>query len=70
MPNGSTIDLLDIEELAVRLGVSVRYIRRLVAERRIAYVKVGHLVRFERQAVDRWIEANRISQLRPGRQRD
>jgi excisionase family DNA binding protein len=70
VPNGNTIGLLDIEELAVRLGVSVRYIRRLVAERRIAYVKVGHLVRFERQAVDLWIEDNRISQLRPGREGD
>ena len=56
--------LLDIKGIADRLGVSVRYIRRLVAERRIAYIKVGHLVRFEPEEVDRWIEENRISRLR------
>lgn len=63
-----TVGLLDIEELATRLGVSARYVRRLVAERRIAFIKVGHLVRFEPDDVDRWIVENRISQLRPGRE--
>ncbi len=56
--------LLDIEQLANRLGVSVRYVRRLVAERRIEYIKVGHLVRFEPQQVERWIDHSRVSALR------
>jgi len=33
--------LLTIEQLAERLGVSIRHIRRLVAERRVPYLKVG-----------------------------
>jgi excisionase family DNA binding protein len=37
--------LLTVEEAADRLGTSVRFVRRLVAERRIAYVKVGRHVR-------------------------
>ena len=56
--------LLDIEDLADRLGVSVRYVRRLVAERRIGYIKVGHLVRFEPEQVERWIDHNRVRALR------
>ncbi len=69
MTEHRTIGLLDVEEIASRLGVSVRYVRRLVAERRIAYVKVGHLLRFEPDDIDRWIDENRIRLLRPGRER-
>lgn len=36
-----------------------RFVRRLVAERRIAFVKVGRLVRFEASAVAAYIETNR-----------
>jgi len=39
--------LLDIEGVAEVLGVSVRHVRRLVAERRIPYVKWGRFLRFE-----------------------
>jgi excisionase family DNA binding protein len=33
--------LLTVEEAADRLGTSTRFVRRLVFERRIAYIKVG-----------------------------
>lgn len=49
--------LIGIEEVAERLGVSTRYVRRLVAERRIAFLKIGHLLRFDVEVVDAWIEA-------------
>ena len=49
--------LMDLDEVAERLGVSPRYVRRLVAERRIAYLKVGHLLRFDTEVVDAWLEA-------------
>ena len=48
--------LMNIDQVADRLGVSVRHARRLVAERRIPYVKWGHLLRFDPCEVDRWIE--------------
>ena len=35
--------LLSVEQAAERLGTSVRFVRRLVFERRIAYVKLGRL---------------------------
>ena len=49
--------------IADELGVTVRYVRRIVAERRISYVKVGHLVRFQRDEVERWVDANRVNAL-------
>jgi excisionase family DNA binding protein len=48
--------LVDIEQVAERLGVSVRHVRRLVAEKRIPYVKWGHLLRFDLEAIDGWID--------------
>ena len=51
--------LLDIAAVARWLGTSERHIRRLVAERRIPFVKVGHLIRFVPSEVEAWLEANR-----------
>ena len=39
--------LLDLPAVATRLGVNHRHIRRLVAERRIPFLKWGHLLRFD-----------------------
>ncbi|HUZ20796.1 MAG TPA: helix-turn-helix domain-containing protein [Acidimicrobiales bacterium] len=52
-------ELVDIETLAPLLGVGERHIRRLVAERRIPYVKWGHLIRFDLEEVLEWLEAAR-----------
>lgn len=55
--------LLDITTLASHLGVNARHIRRLVAERRIPYIKWGHLIRFDPDEIATWIDDNR---RRPG----
>lgn len=39
--------LIDVGGLAERLGVDVRFVRRLVDERRITFYKVGKHVRFD-----------------------
>ena len=52
--------LLNITDLAGHLGVNVRHIRRLVHERRIPFIKWGHLIRFKPSDVEAWIDANRI----------
>jgi excisionase family DNA binding protein len=52
--------LLTVEQAADRLGVSVRFVRRLVAERRIAYVKVGRHVRIAAGDLDAFIQAGRV----------
>jgi excisionase family DNA binding protein len=55
-----TEGLLTSEEVAHLLRATPRFVRRLVAERRIAYVKVGRKVLFEPAAVTAYIEANRV----------
>ena len=52
--------LLTVEEAAERLGTSVRFVRRLVTERRIAYVKVGRHVRIAEADLASFVAAGRI----------
>jgi excisionase family DNA binding protein len=52
--------LLTVEEAAERLGTSTRFVRRLVAERRIAYVKLGRHVRIAPHDLDAFIRAGRV----------
>jgi excisionase family DNA binding protein len=48
--------LIDIPSLARWLGTSIRHVRRLVAEKRIPYIKVGRLIRFDPAEIRRWIQ--------------
>lgn len=58
-------DLMDIQQLADRLGVGVRYVRRLVAERRVPYIKLGHLLRFDPTDINAWIERAKVDETPP-----
>lgn len=49
--------LLTVAEVAKRLNVTERFVRRLVAERRIAIQRVGRHVRFREEDVDAFLEA-------------
>jgi excisionase family DNA binding protein len=60
--NGSMSDaLLDVDGLAAKLGVTVRFVRRLVEERRVPYLKIGRLVRFDPIEVEHWVSASRVA---------
>jgi len=52
-------ELVDIATVAKLLGVSERYVRRMVAERRVAVVKIGHYVRFDLSEIRRFVEEHR-----------
>jgi excisionase family DNA binding protein len=52
--------LLSVEQAAERLGTSARFVRRLVFERRIAYVKLGRHVRIAPRDLDAFIAARRV----------
>ena len=52
--------LLTVEEAAERLGTSVRFVRRLILERRIAYTKLGRHVRIASGDLDAFICAGRV----------
>ena len=53
--------LIDIHGVADQLGVSERHIRRLVFERRIPFIKWGHLLRFDPDEIDGWIDGSRVA---------
>jgi len=54
------LPLMDLAAVAERLGVNQRHVRRLVAERRIPFVKWGHLLRFDPPEIEEWLDQARI----------
>lgn len=56
--------LLTIDELAEHLGTSIRHVRRLIAERRIPYLKVGWLIRFDPEEVGASLDEHRVESRR------
>ena len=57
-------ELLSLEDVAQRLDVPPRFVRRLVAERRITYHKVGRYVRFHERDIADYLAANRVEAMR------
>ena len=60
VPKPAPTELLDIPDAAAHLGTPVRFIRRLIAERRIRFYKVGRYVRIDRHDLDTFVAAGRI----------
>lgn len=56
--------LLTVAQAGEYLGTGERFIRRLITERRIGYVKVGKYVRLERTTLDAFVDAGRVPSLR------
>ncbi|MET7527710.1 excisionase family DNA-binding protein [Streptomyces sp900116325] len=61
--------LLTVEQAAERLGTTVRFPRRLIAERRIVFVKVGRHVRIPEGALADFVAANTVQPIVTRRQR-
>lgn len=55
--------LIDIATVARRLGTSIRHVRRLVTERKIPYLKIGHFIRFDERDVEVWIDRQKVIKL-------
>lgn len=55
--------LLTSEELARILKTTTRFVRRLVSEHRIEYVKVGRCVRFTKRGVAEYMERNKVAMM-------
>ena len=58
-----TAPLLDVNEVARRLGAEPRFVRRLIAERRIEFHKLGRHVRISEAALTAFIEAGRVEPM-------
>ena len=52
--------LLTVEQAAERLGTSERFVRRLIAERRITFIKLGRYVRFHPDDLAEYVAAHRV----------
>lgn len=50
--------MYDVPALASYLGTTDRHIRKLIQDRRVPYVKVGRLVRFREDEIERWLAEN------------
>ena len=62
--------LLAVDQAAELLGTGERFVRRLIAERRITYVHVGRHVRIPEAAIEDYISARTVRPLvRRGRGR-
>ncbi len=56
---GQSPSRVDIAGAATYLGVSQRWIRRAVFERRLAHSKLGAKIVFDTRDLDAYLEANR-----------
>ncbi|MFC8968061.1 MULTISPECIES: helix-turn-helix domain-containing protein [unclassified Streptomyces] len=54
---------LSVDQVAEVLGTSARFPRRLIAERRITFVKVGRHVRIPESAVDAYITEHTVEPI-------
>ena len=59
-PTAPASRLLTVGEAAERLGTTERFPRRLIAERRITFVKLGSHVRIPETALDELIAASTV----------
>lgn len=54
-PTSSSGELLTVEQAADYLNITDHFVRRLIRERRIPFLKVGHLVRFRRADIEAYL---------------
>ena len=64
--DGIAEQLLTVDAVADRLSTSVRFVRRLIAERRIEFVRVGRHVRISESALAAFIAAGRVESITAG----
>ncbi|MBA7493911.1 hypothetical protein ES702_04476 [subsurface metagenome] len=54
--------LLNVKELSELTGLSENTIYCWVSQRRIPFVKLGRLTRFDLQKIEEWIEENSVEE--------
>lgn len=60
LSSGAAPSLLSTNEAAQRLGISTRTLHRIKKRRQISYVKLNGVLRFERSAVESFIERRTV----------
>ena len=52
--------LLNIQQVAAYLGLSVHTVYKFVSQRKIPHIKIGKLLKFDLHKIDRWIVAHAV----------
>jgi excisionase family DNA binding protein len=52
--------LLTIDETAEYLGLAPTTLYKMVSQRRLPFVKVGRLLRFDSRLIDEWLQAQTV----------
>ncbi len=55
-----TCRLLNIKEVSDYTGLSVHTLYTMVSQRRIPFVKMGRLTKFDREELDKWIAGHSV----------
>lgn len=55
--------LLTVDQAADRLNTGPRFVRRLIAERRITYVRVGRHVRVPESVIEAYVQAGTVAPI-------
>lgn len=59
-------EMLDVPAAAKYLGTGERFIRRLISERRIQFVRVGRFIRLDTRDLDAFLDAGRVGAVETG----
>ena len=59
--------LINVTEAAEYTGLSVHTLYAMVSQRRIPFVKVGRLTKFDLRLLDEWIAKNTVMPMPPKR---
>jgi len=54
------VSLIEKEQVAQQLGVSINTLYAWIHQKRIPYVKIGSLVKFDQYDIDVWIEEKKV----------
>lgn len=54
--------LISVAECSEIIGITVGTLYQWVSQRRIPFVKVGRLTKFDLKDIDEWIESNKVRQ--------
>jgi excisionase family DNA binding protein len=63
-PKTSSGEYLTVEQAAEYLNITDHFVRRLIRERRIPFVKVGRLVRLRRSDIDEYVAGRHVPAVR------
>jgi excisionase family DNA binding protein len=65
MTTAVTGEHYSVEEAAAYLNTSVRFVRRMISERRVTFYKVGRHVRLKRKDLEAFVQAGKVEPITP-----